>query len=87
MSCGVCTLWGNASCFCSLRSAQQSPWRAETLAGLPAATGSSCETVSLLRCSLADCLSDALCCSGMFEDNTFMYMIEPLELVHDEVGL
>lgn len=28
-----------------------------------------------------------LCCSGMFEDNTFVYMIEPLELIHDEVSL
>lgn len=25
--------------------------------------------------------------SGMFEDNTSVYMIEPLELVHDEVSL
>lgn len=28
-----------------------------------------------------------LSCSGMFEDNTFVYMIEPLELIHDEVSL
>lgn len=28
-----------------------------------------------------------LCCSGMFEDNTFVYMIAPLELIHDEVSL
>lgn len=40
-----------------------------------------------LRCHLADSLSDVLCYSGVFEDNTFMYMIEPLELIHDEVGL
>lgn len=40
-----------------------------------------------LRGHLADSLSDVLCYSGMFEDNTFMYMIEPLELIHDEVGL
>lgn len=28
-----------------------------------------------------------LCCSGMFADNTSVYMIEPLQLVHDEVSL
>lgn len=27
------------------------------------------------------------CYSGMFEDSTFVYMIEPLELTHDEVSL
>lgn len=25
--------------------------------------------------------------SGMFEDNTYVYMIEPLDLIHDEVSL
>ncbi|KAB1278850.1 Disintegrin and metalloproteinase domain-containing protein 23 [Camelus dromedarius] len=29
-------------------------------------------------------LCGSLCLSGMFEDDTFVYMIEPLELIHDE---
>lgn len=36
---------------------------------------------------LADFSLGVLCYSGMFEDDTFVYMIEPLELTHDEVGL
>ena len=44
-----------------------------------------------VSCCLPYLLIFSLCgflsCSGMFEDNTFVYMIEPLELIHDEVSL
>lgn len=41
----------------------------------------------VLTAALADSPPAVLSYSGMFEDDTFVYMIEPLELTDDEVGL